>query len=482
LIIALIGNDGSGKTTTSRELAKIFREIGFETIYKHEYDYVFLKYLFKLTGRRKVEQSRKEMLEQKKKGLKFQAWPVLVWLDTFAQFAYYKIFKRNSVVILDRYPYDHYMSFEFLGYLTKFTKWLYLHFPKADATILLWVEPEIAYSRKKDTHTYAVSFYAQQTQKYLSLAGQLGLMNVNTNRDIGSSLTDIFDILYTREKCRVRIKKRALENKTYSDTLSEKIGGKFANSVIDVFESRKDQFKRTMTFLRDILGSLDIKDYAVFKDYGSTHWIGNDIDIIVNPDDFHKLCKHLERSEHQIIGHRIDWKLSKSHSLSVDVRPEGLLNIDVHTAIGWRGLDLISLEQLKNHVIKKQKFGLEYLSVASEVDALIYACSHVFEKGFLVSLEHKILQENVSSLEALAIRHGFLKPYVEFLANSKANQNYPLFIPLSIIASVFSSIRESYSDNGGLTSFLRIVPIQLFWRARYALTGKLPFRIQQYGE
>lgn len=65
MIIALMGNDGSGKTTIAKELKKLFEDIGFEVIYKHEYEYTFLKILLRIFGHDKVEKSRKEMIIEK---------------------------------------------------------------------------------------------------------------------------------------------------------------------------------------------------------------------------------------------------------------------------------------------------------------------------------------------------------------------------------------------------------------------------------
>jgi thymidylate kinase len=480
MIIALIGNDGSGKTTTSKELSKVFGSIGFEVIYKHEYDYVLLKFLLKLTGRAKVDQSRKEMLEEHKKGMKFLAWPALVWFDTFLQYAYFKVFKNKAIVILDRYPYDHYISFDFLGYLTPLTKWMYLHFPKPDAAILLWVEPEVAYNRKKETHSYAVSFYQGQTQKYLALADRLGLKNVNTNRDITSSISDIFDILHSKQKLRNDIMKRALQNKTYSDVMLNGIGGKFADPIGEEFKKRVNQFKATVRFLQEMLARLEIKEYTIFKDYGRYRWVGNDVDVIIDHTDFQKLGNYLKTSGSRLLDYSAEWKLSKSHSQSVDIKAEGLLNIDVHTAIGWRGIDVISFAQMKNHIIKKQKFGIEYPCVSNEVDALIYACSHVLEKGFLVYLESQLLRENISQIPNLPIRHDFLESYLAYVAHLGGNKNFPIFIPLSIIRSSFATIRKHWDEKTGLRTSVKIIAMQLAWRFRFIMQRRLPFEVAQY--
>lgn len=481
MIIALIGNDGSGKTTTSKELAKIFKGIGFETIYKHEYDYVILKYLLKLTGKKAVEQTRNEMLVERKKSLKFLLWPVLVWFDTLLQYSFFKLFKRNSIVILDRFPYDHYISFGYLGYLTKFTEWLYLHFPKPDATILLWVEAEIAYSRKKDTHSYAISFYEGQTEKYLALAEKLNVNKVNTNKDLSSSLSSIFDILHEKQKIKTAIKKRALHNKTYPEIL-ENINGHFSDAFNPEFESRINAFRGTVGFLEKLLLQLDITEYAIFKDYGNYQWVGNDVDVIVTEGDFDRLHNYLESIGHHALDHTIVWSKSKSHSKSIDLKAEGLLNIDIHTAIGWRGVDVLRFSDLRHQVMKKSKFGIEYRALSNDLDAMIYAYSHVLEKGFLVNLEFKILKDSILRFPSLGIDYPAIKPYLGWVTHIESNKSFPIFIPVPLIISALGSMAKNNHTFNISKSGLKIILMQLFWRIRFSAKQKLPFGISQYAE
>jgi len=204
MIIALMGNDGSGKTTIAKELVKIFRSLGFEVVCKHEYEYAILKYLFRIVGLDKIESERRSMIIERRKSWKYCLWPFLVWLDIFLQYLYFKIFKRKAIVVLDRYPYDHYMSFEYLGYTLPLTKWLYLHFPKPDVGIILWVEPQIAYERKKDSHDYSLEYYEKQTRSYLKLARRLDIPAVNTSKELTQTLIEIIRnvvcLLYKRRK------------------------------------------------------------------------------------------------------------------------------------------------------------------------------------------------------------------------------------------------------------------------------------------
>src|SRR2546426_7187716 len=119
------------------------------------------------------------MLLLKKKSIKYVLWPFLVFCDLLLQYVWFKLFRRNRILLLDRYPYDHYMSFKYLGTLTNFAGWLFLHFPKPDAIIVLTVDPEVAYERKKETHSYSISFYEEQTESYIKLANRLDIATIN---------------------------------------------------------------------------------------------------------------------------------------------------------------------------------------------------------------------------------------------------------------------------------------------------------------
>lgn len=106
MIIALMGNDGSGKTTIAKELVKIFRQIYFfkKVKYLREFYYFIFSKLFRFLGNR-ISSVRKD-LWSKKRRKKLYFWPYLVLLDQLLAYIYYKVFKRHEVIIADRYVYD----------------------------------------------------------------------------------------------------------------------------------------------------------------------------------------------------------------------------------------------------------------------------------------------------------------------------------------------------------------------------------------
>jgi hypothetical protein len=157
------------------------------------------------------------------------------------------------------------------------------------------------------------------------------------------------------------------------------------------------------------------------------------------------------------------------------------MNIDVHTSIGWRGIDIVGLESLRNSITKKTKFGLEYDAVSDNLDALIYAYSHVLEKGFVVNLEFKLLSESLNKLKT-DHPNDFIANYIHFLTRLKANRNFPMFLPTSL---TWSSILRASSDQSMVKKYstaTKITGMQSFWRVRYAMKNKLPFELPKVAE
>lgn len=477
-----MGNDGSGKTTIARKLEKIFRELGFEVIYKHEYEYVLLRFLFKLIGKIKVEKARKEMLIEKRKSWKYYIWPILVWFDTLLQYLYFKIFKRNSIVILDRYPYDHYLSFKYLGYLTRLTEWLYLHFPKPDVGILLWVEPEIAYERKKETHDYSLEFYKIQTKRYLEFGKKKRIPTISTNKELKENLVEILDLIYNNKDLRKKIIKRGFQNKTYFEVFKNFKESLFWKSYEDIINQKIKQYRDTIKALLNLFKNVGIREYLIFKDYNDYFWVGNDVDILLSYEDFEKLVNHLQQQRD------IKYKYNTGHDPpSIDLYIDyELLPLDIHLKIGWRKTETIRFRDIEEKRVIKNKFGVKYYGVKPEVDAFIYSLSHILDKGFVPKLEFEFILKHIKKLIKINNRFLNVNDYKEYLRliGSKLNKEYPIFIPVTLTWKVIWSIltKKKLSSLEKLKISILIICMQILWRIRYKLIGKLPYEVKYYYE
>lgn len=477
MIIALMGNDGSGKTTIARELEKIFNKLGFEVIYKHEYEYTLLKFLFKLIGKKRLEKAKKEMLIERKKSWRYYFWPILVWFDTLLQYLYFKIFKRNSIVILDRYPYDHYLSFKYLGYLTRITEWLYLHFPKPDVGILLWVEPEIAYERKKDTHAYSLEFYKIQTKRYLEFSKKMSIPTINTNKKLKKTVVEILDLIYKVKDLRNKIIKKGLQNKTYFEVFKNFKGSLFWKKYEKIIEQKIKKYKNTINVILNLFKNVGIKKYLIFKDYDNYLWVGNDIDILLSDEDFEKLTNYLQHHK------EIKYEYNKAHKPpSIDLYlKNNLFSLDIHLKIGWRGTEIIGFKEIEQMKTVKNKFGIKYCGVKAEMDAFIYSLSHLFEKGFISRLEFEFVSKYIKKLEEINNNFLNINEYNEYLKliKNKQTKEFPIFISIALkwkaIWGILTKKKQSFIEK--LKISILIICLQVFWKVRYKLIRKLPFEV-----
>lgn len=182
-----MGNDGSGKTTVCRKLTALLRSMGYEVEYRAEFNYIiinrFLAFSALFMNRRKFFSLQKLASAKTVKPPKYLVlWFYLVYLDFVLHYWYIKLFKKNKIVILDRYAYDQLMSWEYLGLLPRLLKKPMNCFPKPDVGVILDASPEIAYQRKIREHDYPFEFYQQQRARYRRFAATTGIDVISTDK------------------------------------------------------------------------------------------------------------------------------------------------------------------------------------------------------------------------------------------------------------------------------------------------------------
>jgi thymidylate kinase len=488
MIIAFMGNDGSGKTTISWQIHKFFTDLGFETIYKHEYEYAILRFLFKLVGDEKTERSRNEMLVQKKRSVRYTLWPILVWFDLLIQYIYYKAFKRRSIILLDRYPYDQYLSFKYLGVVTRFTEWLYLHFPKPDMHLVLTVSPEIAYERKKETHGYSIHFYQKQTEEYLNLARILGTCVINTNEDLRRTIRRVITTLLHSSRVSNEILKKANQNRVIFQRFNEyelvNKDDRIQQALLKESEYRLDSFRQSLHCLRRIIDGSGVSTYVLVKTIDDFNFIGNDIDVLVSPSDFEKILSELTRNLDSYDIREIKYNQTKDVG-KMDVFPERGLKLDIHSYIGWGNVIFFEFQDLVRFIEDAKLFDIDCKVLNSQINSLIIA-THGFEKGYLTLDEFLFLKENFDrqylyrSLPHIpqSLDEFFIK--LESILKNQPGE-YPVFFPLATFARCYLKL---LSENGSIQKlylFVRDVSLVAFWKYRYEVKRKLPFEVKLFG-
>jgi len=478
MIITLMGNDGSGKTTIAKDLVRIFKDLGYEVIYKHEYNYTILRFLFRIIGMEKIETERKKMLNENRKSLQYYLWPFLVWLDVCLSYFYFNFIKRKSIVILDRYLFDHFMSFKKLGYLMSPSEWLFMHSPKPDAILLLWVEPQIAYLRKQRAHTYKIDFYIQQTKEYLNLSKSQGIKAINTNKSIRETINEIIEALPV--PMRTSIWKRGLQNKVLF-SVAKKYGITLPNKVTTHFLNRRRKLDKTFAFIKDFFqnGALE---YRIVKTLYQPEWIGNDVDILVSPKEFSKIVATFK----ELNMHRLILNQKSMDEGKVDIKLLNGLTIDLHSYIGWRNVVFIPFKGIfdKDYLIKES--GLSFAK--EKINSIIIILTHIFEKGFITLDDYKFLKTHFdeSFMQTnFTYLYIILSDYVSWIKKTlteKQNRSFPLFIPMPVIIRCYSKLflysKSAHSNVfWKLKAFIRDISIMIFWRMRYLIKTKLPFEV-----
>lgn len=194
MIIAFMGNDGSGKTTLAKKFVGKLIALGVNVQYRAEFDYFLLSHLFQLLGKEKVSRARKSFLIKEDRVWRhayFKAWPYLVWADLLLEWIWNKLFQHSKVTVMDRCSYDFLMSWEWLGYGNSYIRWLYTHFPRPDLVFILDVSPTTAFQRKKTDNIHSLHYYKVQKKRYLDLAEILGIRIINTEKAVDECLEKV---------------------------------------------------------------------------------------------------------------------------------------------------------------------------------------------------------------------------------------------------------------------------------------------------
>ncbi|MEM2175344.1 MAG: hypothetical protein QXI58_06960 [Candidatus Micrarchaeia archaeon] len=480
MIIALMGNDGSGKTTIAKELVKIFRGLGFKVIYKHEYDYTLLKFIFKIIGNRRVEKERKKMILYKEKSWKYYFWPILVWFDVHCYLIYSKIFERNSIIILDRYLFDHYLSFKYLGYLTKFSEWLFIKFSlKPDVYFILWVDPKIAYLRKRKTHKYSMNFYEEQTKRYIKLSNDLGIKAINTNKTVLATINEVLSCM-PKDKIFSFIRKGAQNRVLLYFTRKYNFFSVFPY-INQILEEKKQKTEKTLSFIKNFFGKNGFV-YCIIKTLYSKGWMGNDIDVIVSKKDLKKIIMKLK----ELNLYDISIKNKFTEKGKFDIKIKNGLTIDLHSYIGWRNVEFLLFEDIMKKRFIYEKNGLYFAN--EKVNSVIIILTHIFEKGFVTLDEYEFLKNHFDELfmqKYFSNLYTFFREYISWFKKTlekKRNYSFPLFVPISIIVKCYLKLlfksRKINSDLfWKLKSFIRDISLMIIWRFRYTIKNKLPFEV-----
>jgi thymidylate kinase len=168
-LICLCGPDGSGKTTLSKDIVKIFASLGEATSYKHAHGYKISKNSFGHTAS-----------TVKKFRYLYSLLIPLAYIDNLlTYFLSYRSSVRVNHLILDRYFYDKYCRLRFYGIANSLiTKLVAKILPKPDLAILLLPPPELCLKRKAE---YSLEEYTKFNNIYLEMSEYVDFVTIDTS-------------------------------------------------------------------------------------------------------------------------------------------------------------------------------------------------------------------------------------------------------------------------------------------------------------
>ena len=183
MIIALMGFDGTGKTTTLRLVEKELVRRGPSVVSVPGFEHLILGKVKRFFGGDKKQGQYDAGAGDGQSRFLFKLWPLAVFVECWLTFLYFKFFRRGKIVIFDRYFYDWLLSFEKLGYSSIVTRFLFSKcLPEPDLGLVFMAEPEIAHQRKRNDHADSLSEYEKQFTRYQDLAQRKKFSIIDTSR------------------------------------------------------------------------------------------------------------------------------------------------------------------------------------------------------------------------------------------------------------------------------------------------------------
>lgn len=492
MIISFSGTDGSGKTTLIKEVKKTLSQTGIRTIYRHEYNYIFLKYFFKFIGKEKIDIRRKHFLStETQKTLIDKMWPYFVLIDAIILIFWFRITKRKTVVILDRFLYDQLCSFEGLGVITKddrFIRWLFLHAPSPDIKVILTVSPHIAFERKKETHLYPIYFYERGNNFYQKIAKYLQVSVVNTDSSLSYTLNRVFSIIFANEKFMHKIIDKWANNRIIYKILKEKnlnkIDNNYIESINEYYNYKVKLLKKTLNYMKEIMAGANI-EWLLFKTYMPFPYIPTyDIDILIHPSNKQKLIAYLEEKNIKFEEDEID---------KINLKIPGIMIISIHLNIGWEGINYISPDFLWDNIQTKSWFGFEIKIPKTEVELLSYIAHIFFEISYIRYSDALYLLDLINSnlnwkeiykeLDLFGWREAYelVIQSVNFISiNLEEGIRLPYPLPYWKINKIFfriikKDIRNNSFSIRKMREYIRQMMRYAIWRGGERVIGRAPF-------
>jgi thymidylate kinase len=196
MLIALTGNDGSGKTSLGERLEAELRKSHSRVRRLEEFNYFFLNLSRKVLGQNKTAETQASIeATDPHPTLATRLLPFIMLVDTSLQTWYFKLCKRSELIIKDRCVYDYLATWRELGVANSLVEFLYRHAPKPDVTFYITVAPETSLARRtvqKDKNgAKSLEFYQKKRALYDVITPNFRIMPIDNNGDMAVTLKEL---------------------------------------------------------------------------------------------------------------------------------------------------------------------------------------------------------------------------------------------------------------------------------------------------
>lgn len=424
MILSLSGTDGSGKTTLGTKLKNELESVGIQTEYRVEFDYFVIKYLLKLLPKKFLQSQRDGFLhpeenpEPRKKGtsLLFRIWVYFVAFDQLLEWIYLNLKDRltNKVIITDRCTFDFLLSFEYLECLGPVSRLIFKRFPTFKLPILLEVEPEVAFERKKDTHHYPLSYYQNQRNRYLREAKRKGIYIVNTNRKLDEIIQDVLSLLRNKlqKKDSQQLHGIGLLKIDAKEKLTEKTKRQIApNDLVPqaakLYGAKSKYTKAQNNFWGKFMNTLKLTDrllkkakipFLTFKTLPRTYKVcPTDLDILV-PE------KNVSQVNDLLAQETANKEVPKVHK-AVTYKAEGIMPIDTHYEVSWLAHRVVDVDKIWRRLDTIKVEGIEVKVPSVEDEILVVAGHSLYQHHYTTLGEFLFLYDLMTHVPKLDLEY-----------------------------------------------------------------------------
>jgi len=237
-------------------------------------------------------------------------------------------------------------------------------------------------------------------------------------------------------------------------------------------------FRKSIECLNNLLQSNMIDGYVIIKTIDDFIFVGNDIDILVSPQDFQRILEESLKDHTQFGIHGIRYNTKKDRG-KMDIFIQDGLGIDVHSYIGWGNVIFFNFS-VETYTEQSEIFGIKCKVINKKVNSVIIL-AHIFERGFLTMdeaiflnqhFDEQYLREEFPQLSEMLNEH--LKWILSIL--KEPGKEFPVFLPLWTFVKCY--LKLSAPDKlENIKTFTRDFSLVTFWRVRYHLLRRLPFEI-----